>query len=845
LRQNFPRARARSRFLRMAAFGALLLATNRSSWLYAESGYDAWLRYARADDRGALAYQSLPGSVVALGNSDIILAAQGEMIRAVRRTLGRSLRAENGVRRERAIILGTLAQFHRTVPGLKLAGKLGEDGFWLKETSVGGFECLIVAGTTERGVLYGAFRLLRKLVLGEELTHLDEREEPSAKLRWVDQWDNLDGTIERGYAGPSIFFENGAVRSDLSRARDYARLLASLGINGCVINNVNANPQTLSDDFLPQLARIAEAFRPWGVRLGLAANFATPKQTGGLQTFDPLDHAVGAWWRQKADQIYQQIPDFGGFVMKADSEGQLGPSAYLRTPSARALKPHGGILFYRAFVYNHHLDWVNPRNDRARAAYDIFHPLDGQFDDNIVVQIKNGPIDFQVREPVSPLFAGLTKTNQAIELEITQEYTGQQRHLCFLGPMWKEVLDFDMQATGSGTPLKNLVTGRAFHRPLGGFVGVANVGMDQSWLGNPLAMANLYAFGRLAWNPDLSTSAVVDEWTRLTFGTDPLVVGTINEMQLASWRTYENYTGPLGLQTLTNILGSHYGPGVDSSERNGWGQWHRADHQGVGMDRSVATGTGFAGQYPPGVAKMYESLATTPDDLLLFFHHVPYTYPLHSGQTVIQRIYDAHYEGAERAGMYVGRWEALRNHVDGERYAAILKLFKYQGGHATVWRDAVNNWFFRASGIADAKGRVGNYPDRMEAEAMQLEGYVPVEISPKENASGGRGVECAVAAQVCTARFRFAPPTGPYELNVQYFDQNNGESKFRILVNGQMIDEWVASDHLPASKPDGDSSTRRSIRPLVLRTGDDIRIEGVPNAEERAPFDYVEMNSQR
>ena len=587
LASAFPSVPARSRFRRIAAFLALLLATPRSGLLHADNGYDAWLRYSRSENRGRPSYAALPGRVVVLGNSDILLAAQGEMLRGVRGILGRSPRAENKVRREPAIILGTLAQFHRDLPGLNLADELSDDGFWLKQVSVAGFECWVVAGATERGVLYGVFRLLRKLALGEELTDLDERQEPSAKLRWVDQWDNLDGTIERGYAGPSIFFENGAVRSDLSRARDYARLLASLGINGCVINNVNANPHVLSDDFLPQLRRIADAFRPWGVRLGLAASFASPQQIGGLQTFDPLDRAVEAWWRHKVDQIYQQIPDFGGFVMKADSEGQLGPSTYLRTPSdaahviARALERHGGILFYRAFVYNHHLDWTNPRNDRARAAYDIFHPLDGQFDDNIVVQIKNGPIDFQVREPASPLFAGLTKTNQAIELEITQEYTGQQRHLCFLAPMWKELLDFDMQATRSGAPLKSLVTGSAFHRPLGGFVGVANVGMDPSWLGNQLAMANLYAFGRLAWNPDLSANAVVDEWTRLTFGNDPLVVGTINDMQLSSWRTYENYTGPLGLQTLTDILGSHYGPGVESSEGNGWGQWHRADHQGA------------------------------------------------------------------------------------------------------------------------------------------------------------------------------------------------------------------------------------------------------------------------
>ena len=295
--------------------------------------------------------------------------------------------------------------------------------------------------------------------------------------------------------------------------------------------------------------------------------------------------------------------------MKADSEGQLGPSTYGRNAAdaadtiARALKPHGGVLFYRTFVYDHHLDWRNPKNDRARAAYDIFHPLDGKFDDNVILQIKYGPIDFQVREPVSPLIGGLKKTNAAIELQITQEYTGQQRHLCFLVPMWKQILDFDLHANGPGTSVQDVITGRAFHRSSGGFVGVANVGSELSWLGNPMAMANLYGFGRLAWNPDLSAKEIVGEWAGLTFGNDPLVIQTISAMQLASWPAYEHYTGPLGLQTLTDILGSHYGPGVESSERNGWGQWHRADHEGVGMDRTVSTGTGFAGQYSPTVAR--------------------------------------------------------------------------------------------------------------------------------------------------------------------------------------------------------------------------------------------------
>jgi alpha-glucuronidase len=382
------------------------------------------------------------------------------------------------------------------------------------------------------------------------------------------------------------------------------------------------------------------------------------------------------------------------------------------------------------------MDWRNPKNDRARAAYDNFHPLDGKFDSNVVVQIKNGPIDFQVREPASPLFAALPQTNEAIELQITQEYMGQARHLVLLAPMWKETLDFQL----GSAPVKALVSGKATQRPLSGFVGVANVGLDDNWFGNHLSQANLYAFGRLAWNPDLSARQIVEEWTRLSFGEDPEVVSTVAAMQLASWRAYENYTGPLGLQTLTDITGNHYGVNVEASEENGWGQWHRADAQGVGMDRTVATGTGYIGQYPPVTARMFESLADCPDDLLLFFHHVPYTYRLHSGQTVIQYIYDSHYAGASAAESFAAQWKKLRAHIDERRYNEILAQLEYQAGQAQVWRDAVTNWFRRASGIADAQDRVGRYPGRMEAESMALEGYTVTDVTPWEAASGGKAV---------------------------------------------------------------------------------------------------------
>jgi len=821
----------------------------RGSLLRAETGHKAWLQFARLDERTERRYAPLPASVAAFGDSSVLETAKSELIRGFRDMLGKTLRVQRGIPREQAFVLGTIAKIQAEIPGFQVSKNLPEDGFWLSNQQIHGFPCLVITSTTDRGVLYGVFALLSKMARNESITSLDEVQQPYAPIRWVNQWDNLDGRIERGYAGRSIFFENGTVRADLERVRHYARLLASVGINGCTINNVNADPRILEDRFLPQLVRVGDAFRPWGLGLSIAVDLSSPKVLGGLDTFDPLDPGVAAWWNQKVEQIYQHIPDFAGFVVKADSEGRLGPSTYGRTPAdaanviARALARHGGVVFYRAFVYNHHLDWREPKNDRAKAAYDIFHPLDGKFAENVIIQIKHGPIDFQVREPVSPLFGGLERTNQAIELQIAQEYTGQQRHLCFLPPMWKEVLDFDLHAAAQATPVSDLVAGRTFHRPYGGFVGVANVGVDDNWLGHHLAMANLYGFGRLAWDPHLSAKTIAEEWTRLTFGNDPAVVRTISEMQLASWRIYESYTGPLGAQTLTDILGSHYGPGVESSERNGWGQWHRADDKGMGMDRTVATGTGYVGQYRPPVAEQYESLPATPDDLLLFFHHVPYIFVLHSGKTVIQHIYDAHYDGAALAQGYLGQWMSIKGHVDEQRHAEVLARLEYQAGHAIVWRDAICNWFLRASGIPDIKGRVGNYPDRVEAEAMRLDGYEQVDVIPWENASGGKAIQC-LRPQGCVASFAFAKKPGWYDMDVQYFDLNTGESTFRAYLGDQLVDEWVAKDHLPATKLGGDSSSRRRIQGLPLRPGDEIRIQGIPNGNEPAPLDYIEIHAR-
>jgi alpha-glucuronidase len=432
--------------------------------LHAETGYNTWLRYAALEDGASRQYRAVvPGVVTALRNGAVEHSAQQELIRGIRGMLGRTLRADTRVPGEAAIVLGTLADFRRRAPQFALLASLEPDGYWLTTVRVNRVRYTVVTAANDRGVLYGSFALLRKIALGESVAELDQRQTPSAPIRWVNQWDNLDGSIERGYGGPSIFWENGRARADLTRVGDYGRMLASLGITGCSINNVNADPRLIDSDLLPQVARIAGAFRPWGVQVALAVDFGSPWILGGLVTFDPLDPAVIAWWKSKADEIYRAVPDFGGFVLKADSEGRVGPSTYGRTHAdaanvvARALKGHLGVLFYRGFVYDHHMDWENPKNDRARAAYDNFHDLDGKFDDNVIIQIKNGPIDFQVREPASPLFGAMERTREAIELQITQEYMGQARHLVFLAPMWKETLDFDLHVRDRGTPVETPV----------------------------------------------------------------------------------------------------------------------------------------------------------------------------------------------------------------------------------------------------------------------------------------------------------------------------------------------------------------------------------------------------
>lgn len=813
----------------------------------AETGAAAWLRYPAIADAVVLSrYASVPATVVAVGDSEVVATAAQELATSLGSMLGRRMTVARALGDGDAIVVGTGESLRAMLPGVASRQPSIEEGFWIGTASDRGRRVLAIVGHGERGALYGSFALLRRVALHQPVSDLDAVEAPVAPLRWVNEWNNLDGTIERGYGGRSIFFEQDRVAADLSRAREYARLLASIGVNACAVNNVNANPRVITDAFLPDLARLAAAFRPWGVRLAVAVDFSSPQRIGGLDTFDPLDARVRDFWKQRVDALYRAVPDLAGFVLKADSEGRLGPSAYGRTHAdaanviARALAPHGGVIFYRGFVYDHHMDWRNPKNDRARAAYDNFHALDGQFDDNVVLQIKHGPIDFQVREPASPLFGTLRRTNQSIELQITQEYLGQDKHVCFLVPMWKTALDFDLHATAAPTPVKALVSGRTFKRPRGGFVGVVNVGRDANWLGHDLALANLYGFGRLAWDPDLASEKIVDEWTRLTFGHDSRVVKTVAGILLDSWPTYERYSGPLGAGTLTDIIGVHFGPGVASSERNGWGQWHKADHEGIGMDRTSATGTGYIAQYAPAVAATYEKLETCPDELLLFMHHVPYTHRLKSGKTVIQHIYDSHYEGAAEAAGFVDRWRQLDGLVDAERYARLLAKLEFQAGHAIVWRDAVVSWFLRESGIPDDSGRAGHFPNRTEAEAMKLETYEAADVTPWETASGGRAVACP-ASRTCIATHQFSGTSGSYDVVVQYFDESDGASQFTLTVGDRQIDRWTADYNLPHVDPNGHTATRRVIRNVRIDAGAVIKVEGSGKGDERAVFDYLEI----
>jgi alpha-glucuronidase len=676
-----------------------------------KESYAAWLQYKKIEDQAtAKEYTQWCGRVTVLGDSPVIESAKKELILGLSSMLGIHPGTSSEIQQSGLVIavkdsVGDLVDID--------SKQLNDEGYIIKTVRSDQKNTIFIVGKKEKGVLYGTFHLLRLMQNRENLQQLDIIENPTNQLRMLNQWDNMDGSIERGYAGNSIFYKDCQFANELTRIEDYARLLASVGINGIAINNVNVHQEEtnfITSSLLPKVAEVAGVFRGYGITTFLSINYASTIQVGNLPTADPLDSEVREWWKDKAAEIYSYIPDFGGFLVKADSEHRPGPFTYGRNHAdganmlAEALQPFNGIVLWRCFVYNCLQDWRDRSTDRARAAYDHFKQLDGQFHSNVILQIKNGPMDFQVREAVSPLFGAMEKTNQMLEFQITQEYTGQQRHLCYLIPQWKEILDFDTYAKGEGSEVKKIVDGSLFQCKFSGITAVSNIGNDYNWTGHTLAQANLYGFGRLTWNPDLSAESITDEWIGQTFGDDQLVKSLVSKMLLKSWSIYEKYTSPLGVGWMVNP-NHHYGPNVDGYEYSVWGTYHFADWEGIGVDRTVKTGTGYTSQYSKENADRYESLETCPDELLLFFHHVPYTHKLHSGITVIQHIYNTHFEGVEEAEELVETWLQLKGKVDSERFEDILNRLKEQANHSIEWRDMINTYFYRKSGIKDELNR--------------------------------------------------------------------------------------------------------------------------------------------
>jgi alpha-glucuronidase len=676
--------------------------------LRAETGYDLWLRYARLTDpiQRASYRRSATAFVVQSRSptSDVIAA---ELARGLRGLLGGDVARAGRPRSDGTVIVGTPS----TSPLVAALGwgdalaRLGDEGYVIRSASVGGHAATVVASAGEAGALYGAFHFLRLIQTRQPLERLDIAERPRLERRLLNHWDNLDGSIERGYAGRSLWWPD---RVD-QRLRDYARANASIGINGASINNVNANPQSLSTPLIEKAARIADVLRPYRIRVYLAANFAAPKMLGSLTTDDPLDPAVARWWRAKADEIYHLVPDFGGFVVKANSEGQPGPQDYGRTHAdganvlADAVAPHGGIVMWRAFVYD-----ADEDADRVKRAYTEFVPLDGRFRENVFVQVKNGPLDFQPREPFHPLFGAMPRTPLMAELQITQEYLGQANHLVYLAPMWKEVLDADTYAQGPGSLVAKVIDGSLEGKRRTGIAGVANTGRDVNWSGHDFAQANWYAFGRLAWDPGLSAGAIADEWIRMTWGHAPDLVATIRSIMLDSREAFVHYTMPLGLHHV--IGGDHYAPMPENTDprRADWSAtyYHQADASGIGYDRT-RRGSGAVDQYRVPLRELWNDPATTPDELLLWFHRLPWDYGMKSGRTLWDELVHSYRRGADEAKALETRWRTLHGKVDEERYQAVLAKLRRQTEDAAAWRDKCLRYFqaFSNGSASDAVSR--------------------------------------------------------------------------------------------------------------------------------------------
>ncbi len=658
----------------------------------AEDGYALWMRYVPLEPALAAGYRTHLAEVVAPDQTPTQRAARDELQRGLAGLLGSAPPMHAAAATDHALVLGTPQSSTAIAPLREEIEALGDEGYLLRRTHSGGRDVLLVAARRDIGVLYGVFHLLRLLQTGASLDALDVRESPRLRLRVLNHWDNLDGHVERGYAGRSLWDWQTLPEWRDPRYTDYARANASLGINGTVLNNVNASAQSLAPEYLMKAAALGDLFRPYGIRVYLSARFSAPIELGGLNTADPLDPAVQRWWRDKADEIYTRIPDFGGFLVKANSEGQPGPQDYGRSHAqganllADALAPHGGVVMWRAFVYAHDVP-----ADRATQAYTEFAGLDGAFRPNVLLQVKNGPIDFQPREPFHTLFGAMPGTPVMMEVQITKEYLGFATHLVYLGPLYEEVLQSDTRAHGERSTVAQSLTGIA---------GVANIGTDRTWSGSHFDQANWYAFGRLAWNPQQSSRDIAADWAAMTFSPAPEVVHPIVGMMMTSREAAVNYMTPLGLHHLM-ARGHHYGPGpwVEGGPRADWTSvyYHRADRDGIGFDRT-ARGSNAVAQYAAEVAARYGDVAQVPEPLLLWFHHVPWEHRMTSGRPLWDELVGRYSQGVRQVQDMQSIWATLRSGVDAQRHEQVAAFLRIQRREAQWWRDASVAYFQSVSG---------------------------------------------------------------------------------------------------------------------------------------------------
>lgn len=679
----------------------LLILVCSATSIFAQStqGYDLWLGYKRIEEpQRWKEYADISKAILFQDGNEVLNTAKRELFTGLEKMLGQAPGFTGSPNSENTLVISKKTELQPIFLGklTKDLDQLGKDGFIIKTISLNGKQIVILSANEDLGILYGIFRLLRAMQQHKSVTELTIIDAPKIDLRMLNHWDNLDRTVERGYAGFSLWNWHKLPEYIDQRYMDYARANAAIGINAVSLTNVNANALILTPMYLKKVEALANVFRPYGIRVFLTARFSAPIEIGGLKTADPLNADVQKWWNAKAKEIYETIPDFGGFLVKANSEGQPGPQNYGRNHvdganmMAKSLKPYGGVVIWRAFVYSEH-----DVSDRAKQAYSEFVPYDGQFMDNVLVQVKNGPIDFQPREPFHPMFGAMPKTPLMMEFQITQEYLGFSSHLVFLPKLFEEVLDTDTYRKGKGSTVAKVIDGSLHHKKLTGMAGVANIGNDLNWTGHPFAQANWYGFGRLAWDPFLPSETIAEEWIKITYSNDPKFIEPIKAMMLTSREAVVNYMNPLGLHHIFDT-GHHYGPGpwVGDLSRPEWNPtyYHKADKNGIGFDRTPK-GSNATSQYAPEWAKVFNDPKVIPEKYLLWFHHLPWEYTLKNGQTLWDGLALKYQEGVDQVKAMITTWENSKSFISDKQYEEVRMLLGIQLKEAKWWRDACLLYF--------------------------------------------------------------------------------------------------------------------------------------------------------